>query len=422
MRLADLKNKSILILGFGREGKATLEFLKKHLVGEEIGIADKNDGENYLEKLNDYDVIIKSPGIPYFAEIKKAQDTGKVVTSATQIFFDNFKGTVIGVTGTKGKSTTASLIYEILKSSKSNVYLIGNIGTPALGLLDILDEESIVVYELSSFQLENLKNSPHIAVMTNIYPEHLDHHGDFQAYMKAKSNITQYQTEEDYLIYNEDIPELKLIANKSKAQKLTYSIKGKDAVMDLLGRESSLLGEFNLLNAMPAILIGRLFKIPEEKIKQALINFKPLPHRLEFVADAHGIKFYNDSLSTIPQATIAALSALGADVETLIVGGFDRGIDYSVLGPIIASSNIKNLILFPETGAKIWQEVQEVNRSNLQKFDVGNMEDAVEMAFKVTKPGKICLLSPASSSFNMFKDYADRGNQFKKYIALRAAN
>ncbi|MDP2649633.1 MAG: UDP-N-acetylmuramoyl-L-alanine--D-glutamate ligase [bacterium] len=423
MKLEDFKGKTILILGFGREGKATLRFLEKHFPGKKIGIADQSDKGDYLEKIKDYDVIIKSPGIPYLPEIKKAQSLGKIITSATQIFFDNFKGKIIGVTGTKGKSTTASLIYEVLKSGGLNAHFVGNIGKPALDLLNKLDENSIVVYELSSFQLEDLDKSPYIAVFTNLYPEHLDHHGDFYFYKEAKNNITKFQTKKDYLIYNQDILELKYIAQQSHATKISFSKKDKQMVENLVHKDTiPLLGEFNLLNIVPAIIIGRLFKITDEKIEEAIINFRPLPHRLEFVGETEGIRFYNDSLSTIPEATAGALSALGSNVTTLIAGGFDRGLDYSILGQAIAKSHIKTLILFPDTGVKIWDSVCKYCKKLPRKFDVLDMEKAVKIAFAQTEKGKICLLSPASTSFNLFRDYEDRGNQFKDWVKKLGAD
>ena len=372
MKLKDLRDKSILILGMGREGKATLDFLKKNFPEKKIDVADQKDGPDYLDKLNDYDVIIKSPGIPYLTEIKKAKSNGKIITSATNIFFAEFKGKIIGVTGTKGKSTTTSMIYQVLKSGGLDVYLVGNIGKPALDLLDEIKKDSIVVFELSSFQLADLNKSPHIAVITNIYIDHLDWHGSFEDYKKAKENIIKYQNKTDILISNKD-------------------------------------------RAETARIIGRLFKIPEEKINKAIKNFKPLPHRLEFVAEKNGIKFYNDSLATNPHATIYGLNTLGEDVETLIAGGLDRGVNYSILGPAIAKSKIKTLILFPDTGEKIGKVVRHQSL-DIRQFNAGNMEEAVRIAFEKTSKGKICLMSPASASFNMFKDYEDRGNQFKSWV------
>ena len=368
MKLKDLKDKSILILGFGREGKATLDFLSRHFTDKKIDIADQKLDKNYLDGLSNYDVIVKSPGISYSKELENVKEK---ITSATQIFFDNCRGKIIGITGTKGKSTTASLVYEVLKTGGLDVYLAGNIGKPALDLLEKINNDSIVVYELSSFQLADLNKSPHIAVITNIYPDHLDWHGSFENYKRAKENISKFQTKNDVLISNKD-------------------------------------------GAEAARIIGRLFKIPEEKINKAIKNFKSLPHRLEFVAQVRGIKFYNDSLATIPQATIRTLDILGEDVQTLITGGFDRGVDYSILGPVIAKSKIKTLILFPDTGEKIGKAVKK----DINKFNVSSMEEAVRLSYEHTDRGKIVLLSPASASFNLFKDYEDRGNQFKKEVKL----
>ncbi len=370
MLLGILKNKklllekykdqiSILILGMGREGQATKKLLKKFNIKFSTADTTKKD------YLGNYDVIIKSPGIPYLPEIEKAKGQGKIITSATQIFFDLYKGKIIGVTGTKGKSTTASLIYAVLKAGGLDVQIVGNIGKPALQLLN---ENSIVVYELSSFQLADLSSSPHIAVVTNIYQDHLDYHGSFENYKKAKENIFKYQTEKDYLIKKSGVEAAKEVA--------------------------------------------KIFKIPQEKINKAISEFKSLPHRLELVGEIKGIKFYNDSLATNPHATIYGLKKLGDDVQTLIAGGFDRGIDYSILGPAIDNSEIKNLILFPTTGEKIGNAVKK----DINKFNVSSMKEAVKLAFEKTSPGKICLLSPASASFNMFTDYEDRGNQFKKEI------
>lgn len=373
MKLKDLKEKSILILGFGREGKSVLNFLQKHFPEKKIGIVKKTEGEDYLEKLQNYDVVIKSPGVPYLGEIKKAKKNGKIITSSTQIFFDNFEGRIIGVTGTKGKSTTSSLIYEVLKNGGLDVYLVGNIGQPSLELLDQLNKDSVVVYELSSFQLADMTKSPQIAVITNIYVDHLDWHGSLENYKLAKQNISKFQSKDDILITNKSAEET-------------------------------------------AGSIGELFKIPEEKINEAIRNFKSLPHRLEFVVEKNGIKFYNDSLATNPHATIFGLETLGEHVETLIAGGLDRGVDYSILGPAIAKSKIKNLILFPDTGEKIWNSVVSYQSSAIRKFEAKSMAKAVKLAFENTSKRKICLMSPASASFNMFKDYEDRGNQFKKFV------
>jgi UDP-N-acetylmuramoyl-L-alanine---L-glutamate ligase len=425
MKIDQLADRKILILGLGREGLSTLNFLKKHFPDQKFLVADQEKkeidftqvagvyfGENYLEGLTDADIVILSPGIsPFTLEIVNAKSEGVKFITATEIFFSNCQSQIIGVTGTKGKSTTSSLIYEILKKGGLKVELVGNLGIPALDLLDKAQSDTIFVFELSSYQLTDLKISPSIAVFTNIYPEHLDYHQNFENYLKAKSNITLHQSTEDYFIYNSDFPELDDLAKKTKAIKVPFSSESYLGNID-----TSLLGDFNKLNVTAAMIVGQIMGLGNEIIDAAVKEFKSLPHRLEKVTEKNGITFYNDSLATIPQATIEALKTLDR-VETLIAGGFDRGIDYSPLGSAISDSSIKNLILFPITGEKIWQAVSDAKKDNLpKKFEVSTMEEAVKVAFEETSSGKTCLLSPASSSFNMFKDYAERGEKFKEAI------
>jgi UDP-N-acetylmuramoylalanine--D-glutamate ligase len=436
MKLEELKDKKILILGFGKEGKDTFEFLRKIFPEKIFGIADKDKncklqiancklrkikwhlGENYLKALKDYDVIIKSPGIPiHLPEVERAFREGKI-TSQTEIFFKNCKGKIVGITGTKGKSTTASLIYRILKEGKKKVHLIGNIGKPVLNYLKFSKKDEIFVYELSSHQLYNLKISPQVAVFLNIYPEHLDYYKDFNEYLMAKANITLWQKKNDFLIYNFKDKNLRKIAEKSKAKKIP--IKNYSNVLKNIGiKKIPFYGKFYGLNIACAIEVGKIFGIKKEKIKKAIENFKPLPHRLEYLGKFKNIHFFNDSLSTIPQTTINALNSLGEKVQTLILGGYDRGLSFKKLAEEIIKRKIKNLILFPETGDKISREILKKikNPSNLPKLIlVQNMKDAVKSAFKFTERGKICLLSPASPSFGIFKDYKERGNLFKKYV------
>lgn len=441
MKVSKLKNQKILILGFAREGIATLNFLNKHLPDQKISVADKTPesdlskeaikalnmnnvaekyfGKNYLEKVSAYDVIIKSPGVaPNIPEIYEALESGVVISSATQIFFSQCQGTIIGITGTKGKSTTSSLIHEVLSAGGVKSVLIGNIGKPALDYLEDIDASTTVVFELSSYQLSDLKVSPHIAVITNIYPEHLNWHDGYENYINSKANITLHQTENDYFIYNKDNDNLNKIALQTKAKLLFFS--KDDISYPLLPKDFQLSGEF-LINTVPAVLIGKMYNLTDDTIRQGFSNFIPLPHRLEYIGEVRGIRFYNDSLATIPQATISALTTLGNDIETLVAGGFDRGIDFSLLGQYLSKSSVKNLILFPTTAEYIWQSVLKSDpHTQINKFDVDNMQDAVKTAFETTSPGKICLLSPASSSFNLFRDYTDRGDQFKKFIQERS--
>ena len=393
MKLSELKDKKILILGFGREGQDTFKFLRKSFPKKQIGIADQKLDKNYLKKLDGYDVIIKTPGIPFK---KLARNVLAKITTQTEIFFDNCLGTIIGVTGTKGKSSTASFIYQTLKKAGLKVHLIGNIGQPVLSFLNEAKPQSVFVYELSSHQLYGLKKSPHVAVLLNIYPEHLDYYRSFREYANAKANITKFQTKKDYFIYNSRDREVGKIARKSKAKKIP--IRGKYYELDMAAAKA----------------VAKIFKVPELK------KFEFLPHRLEYVGKFKGVSFYNDSLSTIPQTTIEALDFLGNKVQTLILGGFDRGLNFKKLAQRIKKSGVKTLILFPTTGQRIWQVVQkELSSFSVRHFFVKDMKTAVKLAYEYTNKGRICLMSPASPSFGIFKDYAERGELFKKYVRIK---
>jgi UDP-N-acetylmuramoylalanine--D-glutamate ligase len=403
-----LKNKKILILGFGREGIDTFLFLRKLFPNKIFGVADRSEkikkpdkqttlhlGEKYLEAIKKYDVVIKSPGIPFKIIPKLFLNK---LTSQTKIFFDNCPGKIIGITGTKGKSTTTALIYDILKEDGLKAHLVGNIGKPVLNLLSSAASKDIYVYELSSHQLYNLNKSPQIAVFLNVFPEHLDYYKDIKEYSQAKANITLHQNKNDYLIYNSEDKIVSSFAKKSKSKQIP--IKGK----------------YYELDKIAAKRVGEIFKISKTKIEKAIKNFKPLPHRLELVGKLKGITFYNDSLSTIPETAIFALDYLGKNVETILLGGFDRNIDFKNLAKRIVKSNIKNLILFPTTGEKIWREVIILTKNKFKPFFTDNMENAVKLAYEHTGKRKICLLSCASSSFSVFKDYEEKGNLFKKYV------
>ena len=408
MKLNELKNKKILILGFGREGIDTFLFLRKIFPNKTIGIADRSEkietpdkktvlhlGEKYIEAIKKYDVVVKSPGIPFKILPKSSF---RKITSQTIIFFDNCPGKIIGITGTKGKSTTTALIYNILKEGGMKAHLVGNIGKPVLNLLSSATSKDIYAYELSSHQLYNLKKSPHIAVFLNVFPEHLDYYKDIKEYSLAKANITLYQDKNDYLIYNSGDKIVSSFAKKSKAKKIP--IKGK----------------YYELDKTAARKVGEVLNISKTIIEKAIKNFKPLPHRLELVGKFKGITFYNDALSTIPETAIFALDYLGKNVETIMLGGFDRNIDFKNLAKRIVKSDVKNLILFPTTGEKIWREIASLSKNKFKPFFTGDMEDAVKLAYKYTKNGKICLLSCASTSFSIFKDYKEKGDLFKKYV------
>lgn len=380
------KAKKILILGYGREGQSTHKFLANRFPGLAIDFADKKDDPHYLNKIKNYEIVIKTPGIsPHFPEIVKAKNIGKLITSQTQIFFELCPAKIIGVTGTKGKSTTTSLIYHVLKENNIKTVLVGNIGKPMLDYLSEITQDIWVVAELSSYQLMDLQKSPHIAVLQAIYPDHLDYHQSFEEYKNAKLNIAKYQKPGDYFIHDLPLPQKPI--------------------------ESQLLGKHNQPNILPSIEIGKILKIPKAKILAAIQTFRPLETRLENCGTRQGITFYADTLATIPEATIAAIDALNP--QTLIAGGHDRHQDYAALGKKIDVSNIKTLILFPNTGERI---KNPITRKTIQCFSANSMQEAVNFAFQYTENGKICLLSPAAPSFTLFKDYRDEAEQYKKSI------
>jgi len=416
------KNKKICIVGFGKEGLSTFNILRKIFPNKNIGIADLKKkltdkknltlhlGKNYLASLSNYDVIFRSPGIPA-TKIVNRTNPKAIVISQTKLFFDLCPAEIIGVTGTKGKSTTTSLIYHVLKT-KFDSHLVGNIGFPPLDHLKYIKPDSKVVFELSSHQLSDIQQSPHIAVFLNLFSEHLDYYSSFNEYAKAKTNITNFQTKNDYFIYNSEDSGVKKIAQKSKANKISFS--KKDSIISI--KNTNLLGEFNQTNLMPSVIIGRLYKISDEKIIAAIKAFKPLSCRLEKLGTYSGITFINDTLATVPQATIKAINSLKKEIGSLIVGGFDRGVNQEKLATSIINSNIPTIILMPDTGKKIKKLVERKTDKNIKVIIADSMEIAVRKAFQNTQVGKICLLSPGAASFNMFKDYKDKANQFLNLI------
>ena len=413
MDIKELKDKKVLIVGFGKEGKDTLDFLHGLFPEKKIGIADKREdlvpikdtelhlGGDYLKSITEYDVIIKSPGVPTSFITPYLKD-GTLVTSQTIIFLENVKGQIIGIGGTKGKSTTSSLIFDMLLKQGIDVALIGNIGEPVLKHLTNDGPNKLYVYEMSSFQLETVKRSPQIAVVLNLYRDHLDHHENMEEYSKAEFKIAEFQTKDDILIFNETDPAVKEMAEKSIAKKMPF-----DPKRDPLGIRKDITVPVEVL-----LHIAKIFEISNDDVVEAIKRFKPLPHRLEYLSERSGIKFYDDSAATIPEATISAIDKMGDDLDTMIVGGVDKGFDLRKLSERISASPIRNLIIFPETGESVARMVSR----KIKVFPAKNMEEAVSIAFNVTKKGKACLLSPAASSFNMFKSYMERGELFKRYV------
>lgn len=427
------KAGTVLLLGYGREGKSTEKFLRLRYPNLKIEVADQSQGKKYLEKLRYAQLVIKTPGIsPHLPEIVAAKKHGIIFTSSTQLFFELCKGKIIGVTGTKGKSTTASLIYHILQTNGVPSVLVGNIGNPALDQLTEITPGTQVVFELSSHQLMDLTCSPHIAVLLNVVPEHLDYYIDFAEYVAAKLNITQFQKTADSIIF---------VAKTSAVEEQIRKVSGAGTLIPLstqdiqqgpwshlTAQENPLKGQFNWENIASAWEVCRQVGLSDEKIQTVLKSFQPLEGRLELVEGKsfNGIYFYDDRLATVPEATIAALTTLGDQVSTIFLGGADRHQDFAALGQAIVTSQVRTVILFPQTGDRIWKSILTANlhKKNIQHFFLESMDEAVRLAYAHTPAGKAVLMSNASPSFGLFKDYQDKAQQYhqaiKKYAALRA--
>lgn len=414
-------DKKVAVLGFGKEGQEVAEYLNKQKA--KITIFDRNKdirknkrykyilGENYLEKLSNFDYIFRSPGFyRYLPEIIKAEEKGSVITSETKLFFEKFKGKIIAVTGTNGKGTTSTLIYEILKKAGKDVNISGNIGIN--NLLNILEthnnKNAYAILELSSFQLIDLNLGPHISVVLNITTDHLDWHKNRQEYVTAKSQLVRYQTEDDFAVINKDYKTSRNFAKLTEA-KIIYFSKNQWP-----NYKTSLIGDHNKENILAAAAVAKILKINDSLIKQVVENYRPMPHRLEFVRDYKGIDFYNDSCSTSSQPAIAAIKSFKKPI-TLILGGSDKGLEFYDLAKAINKSSVKNIILIGQIANKLESKLRNF-KGNIINLGMTDMREIVDTALRVTSQNEIALLSPAAASFGMFQNYADRGDQFKEYV------
>jgi len=437
MKNLPTKKDKIAILGFGVEGIALNEYFKKKGY-KNITIFDENSSDPSFEhdicNLDKYNFVYRSPGIHKdHPELIKAKNIRVVISSSTQLFFDNCPCPIVGVTGTKGKGTTSSLIYEILKEAEKDVYLGGNIGQSPLEFLDKLTENSIVVLELSSFQLHDITKSPHIAIVLNTTSDHLDYHKDNEEYLSAKEGIVKYQTKNDILIVNDDYPykERYMALTEGKVLKVSRKklikngayVQNKEIVLVDNGTthvicktdKVGLIGPHNQENIMPAAVACHKLNIPLNAIKKIAETFTGLPHRLELIKKINGISYYNDSFSTTPETCIAAIQSFSNPI-ILIAGGSEKNSDYTELGQAISNAkNIKFIILMGKTAERIKKSILENGDS-----DKINMVDSYEKAFNLAhqkaKEGDTILMSPASASFGMFMNYKHRGDTFRKWV------
>jgi len=468
--MKDLSGKHCAVLGLGIEGLSSAQFLLKK--NAHVWILDQNDekdidqeilsqaqklsaefkfGQDAFENLEEYDFVVRSPGI----KLSDLRLEPSKITSQTKLFFDLSPAPIIGVTGTKGKGTTSSLIYEMLKAQRLDVYLGGNIGVPPFGFLERLTPHSWVVLELSSFQLQDVVKSPsyakasedkpsaqfgkpHIAIVLMVTSEHLDYHKDVHEYIEAKRNLLRYQTSNDFAIINRDY----LASNESdvytegKIYKVsrerdteqgcfvrdgTVIVKKGDKEEEIIKTSDILLpGEHNLENVCAAVMAATLAGVKKEAIVSVLKSFKGLEHRLELVKEVHGVKYYDDSFSTTPETAIAAIMAF-TDPEILVLGGSSKNADFTELGKVIADSeNIKAIIGVGVEWPKIKEAIEKAQwRTTVPiTFLEGakTMSEIFTRVLEVVEFGDVVLLSPACASFDMFRNYKDRGEQFKKEI------
>ncbi|MBC7512091.1 UDP-N-acetylmuramoyl-L-alanine--D-glutamate ligase [Candidatus Saccharibacteria bacterium] len=428
---------NIALAGFGKEGKASYDYWNRD--GNQITIVDEQAvgdapegvatiiGSDAFSKLADFDLIIRSPGI----NPKKLPYENKV-WSATNEFFKRCPAETIGVTGTKGKGTTCSLIASILRAAGNTVHLVGNIGEPALGILPEIKSDDIVVYELSSFQLWDIQFSPDVAVVLGIEPDHLDVHDSFEDYVQAKANIRRYQEIWDECYYHPTNENSRKIATTSasyvederqleaRSQNI-YRYGSEESVfvqdgwfVDNMDRQIAsvdslrLPGKHNVENACAAIAAAQHYTIDADAFKKGLEDFTGLPHRLKFVEEVNRVKYYDDSIATTPGSAIAAIASF-EEPKILILGGKDKGADYTELIES-CSRSASTVIAIGSNGPRIAQMCEDLGVSYIE--EQGGMTDIVERAADIAQPGSVVILCPAASSFDMFKSYADRGDQF----------
>ena len=411
--------------------------LRKHQIQFDTIEQWKNPDE-LVTKLEKYQVVFRTPGLPFLSEaVQRVIRRGGRVTSQTQLFFGLCPAPIIGVTGTKGKGTTATLLSKILEmGSGRKIWLAGNIGLDPFDFLEKLRPEDLVVLELSSFQLQDMSRSPHVAVVLKITPEHLDHHRDFREYVLAKENIVKHQKNTDFAVVNYDSEVTREFAKFSlgkifwnsteepvkpgcfiRSEKIILADEKREIEVMQTG-EVRLLGRFNLENVTAAIAAAAAVGVSDPVvIREVVSGFEGLPHRLEFVRSVGNAKFYNDSFATTPETTMAALSAF-SEPTVLIVGGSEKNADYTQLGSTIAGSKVAALLPIGKTGPRIAESARRAGyRGKILDRAFGNMEEIVVVANEVARPGDVVLLSPASASLDMFSNYKHRGELFKKFVS-----
>jgi len=443
----ELNNKRVLVVGLGKSGVASALFLKAH--GARVTVSDTKSGDelrNEIPVLLDHgitvetgghgertfrgqDLIVVSPGVPVDAPLlQQARSLGEQVIGEIELAAQFLPGPIVAITGSNGKTTTTTLTGEILTAGGITTLVGGNIGTPAISLAERAKPETVIVLEVSSFQLETIQTfRPRIAVVLNVTPDHLDRHKTFEAYVDAKARLFENQGGDDFAVLNEDDPTCAAMAARTQAQVFWFSRQkevkqgawvhdGKILFRDakghreiMLASEIPLKGAHNLENVLAAVCVGALMGCAPEKIRQAVRDFKAVEHRLEFVATIRGVDYYNDSKATNVDATIKALESFPANIH-LVLGGKDKGSDYTVLNDLLRQ-RVKRVYTIGAAAAKIESQIK-----GPEVVHAETLENAIRKANAVAQQGDVVLLAPACASFDQFKSYEHRGKVFKEIV------
>jgi len=448
----ELNGKRVLVVGLGKSGVASALFLKAH--GARVTVSDTKSGDdlrNEIPVLLDHgitvetgghgertfqgqDLIVVSPGVPIDAPpLAQARSLGESVIGEIELAAQFLPGPIIAITGSNGKTTTTTLTGEIMAAGGFPTLVGGNIGTPAISLAERATRDSVIVLEVSSFQLETIQTfRPKVSVILNVTPDHLDRHRTFDAYVNAKARIFENQRGDDFTVLNADDPTCVSMAARTKAQVFWFS-RQKEVERGAWVREGAVLfrdsrgqreilqvsdiplkGAHNLENVLAAVCAGALMGCAPEKIRQAVANFKAVEHRLEFVATIRGVDYYNDSKATNVDATIKALESFPANIH-LILGGKDKGSDYSVLNDLLRQ-RVKRVYTIGAAAAKIESQIVSTKNGGPELIHAETLENAIRKASTIAQPGDIVLLAPACASFDQFKNYEQRGGLFKEIV------
>src|SRR5271166_3484718 len=448
----ELKDKRVLVVGLGKSGVASALFLKAH--GARVSVSDTKSGDelhNEIPVLLDHgitvetgghgertfrgqDLIVVSPGVPVdAAPLVQARSLGESVIGEIELAAQFFPGPIVAITGSNGKTTTTTLTGEILTAGGLSTLVGGNIGTPAISLAEQAKRETVIVLEVSSFQLETIQTfRPKIAVVLNVTPDHLDRHRTLEAYVAAKERIFENQRGDDFAVLNEDDPTCVAMAERTRAQVFWFSRqkevkqgawvrdgnilfrdeRGQREIMQVA--EIPLKGAHNLENVLAAVCASALMGCEPEKIRQAVRDFKAVEHRLEYVATIRGVDYYNDSKATNVDATIKALESFPANIH-LILGGKDKGSDYSVLNDLLRQ-RVKRVYTIGAAAAKIESQIVSPKGGGAEVVHAETLENALRKASAAAQPGDVVLLAPACASFDQFKSYEHRGKMFKDIV------